>query len=194
VAREYESFCTDLLFLSGVSLVKAQEHRESFLFYANVGPSIPVGNASDEYKVGFHGGGGIGVALSHHQPVTLELVGRLEYERLPYRYPHQESYGDLMHTDKYMVTEDNSFTASLELKIRYRQGQWLQPYFTGGIGIHGYGFIGPNSLVFFGIGTVMFVDRSGIFSFYTEIKYLGANLGSERDINLFRLDVGIRLG
>jgi hypothetical protein len=183
-------FAFALLFLCWMPSVTAQEHRESFILYINAGPSIPAGNASDEYKVGFHGGGGIGVALSHHQPVTLELVGRLEFESLPYRQQKRGfSYGH-----EYYENENKTATASLELKIRYLRSQWLRPYFTAGIGVHGYGFIGPDGLAFFGIGTDVAVDRSGLFLFYAEIKYLGADLGSEGDINLVRIDVGIRLG
>ncbi len=166
--RAAASLVVALLFLSGPVSAAAQEDGGAVIIYGNVGPTFPVFDAMDEYPVGVHGGGGFGVALSSSEPLSTELVTRLEVN-------HFAALEE--------KAEDNCLILGLESKVRYPRHERARPYFALGLGTYF-----PHSAVFLGIGTDLDVDRSGQYFFYAELKYV------HTEIDLFRLDIGLRLG
>jgi hypothetical protein len=146
---------------------QADDHHEVFILYANAGPSIPVSETKygESYEVGFHGGGGIGLPTSQGDPVSLELILRVEYNHFPGKG----------------VVEDNSGSILFEGKLRNQVSRRFRPYFTIGFG-------GFPQIIGVGFGTDIAVDDTGMFLLYAEMKYLDAVFDQ------IRFDFGLRLG
>lgn len=170
-----------LLLLAGTSFCSAADidrHQESFLVYATIGPAFPSGDYKDTYKTGFHGGGGIGAVVARGNALSLELVLRVDYHTFPRRKPRR--------IGNFLVESDERTSMTLEGRFRIHTDELLQPYVTIGRGY--YGLQWPSTMTLAGVGVDIAVSSEGLRLFYLELRYMSF------EMNLVRLDVGIRLG